>query len=57
MVPVDMIYFCKQFKVYTARSLVNDFCDMSDIDVNIAGGIPDHSALVPKNVYRVYVLC
>ena len=46
IIPVEMVPYCKQFQVYTARSLVNTYCDLSEMDVNVAGGIPDHSVLV-----------
>ena len=44
--PVDNISNCKQIKVYTARWLVDEHCNLPEVDINIAGWIPDHSALV-----------
>ena len=46
MVPLDSIERCLEFKVCTSRDLINRFCNIVDIDMDLSKMIPDHSALL-----------
>ena len=53
MMPIDLLEQCVSFHVYTARSLINKFCNIRNMDIDIPGKIPDHSVLQLK-IYTGY---
>lgn len=45
-VPMNNIENCIKCEVKTARSMIDEFCDISDADLNVRGMVPDHSVLL-----------
>ncbi len=53
-VPIDCLTQCCEFKVQTARDMVNLYCDIEDVDIDLSKMIPDHSILTLKFDTRAY---
>ncbi len=48
IVPTDMLNKCIKFEVSRSRELINKYCNVADVDLNLQGCIPDHSLLMLK---------
>ena len=46
IVPIDCLNKCSSFKVFTAREMVNKYCDTDAFDIHLSQMIPDHSVLL-----------
>ena len=50
MIPIESLGNCVEFKVNTARDMVNMCCDIADESTDLSRLIPDHSILTLKLV-------
>ena len=46
IVPNDAYHKCLEFKVKSAREMINKHCNLADVRVNLGNNIPDHSVLM-----------
>ena len=53
-VPFEFLNQCLEFKVNTARDMVNKHCNIEDEDIDLSKMIPDHSVLTLKFSTSVY---
>ncbi len=48
IVPIETIEQCVEFKVKTSRDMVNTYCNITDVNIDLSKIIPDHSVLTFK---------
>ena len=53
-VPYEFLNQCLEFKVNTARDMVNKYCNIENTDIDLSKMIPDHSVLTLKFSTSVY---
>ncbi len=44
-VPINVLKICLEFKVHTAREMINIYCNVTDVHIDLSKNIPDHSIL------------
>ncbi len=55
IVPINVLKHCLEFKVHTAREMINKYCNVTDVHIDLSNNIPDHSILT-LTVNTSYVL-
>ena len=53
-VPFEFLNQCLEFKVNTARDMVNKYCKIENTDIDLSKMIPDHSVLTLKFSTSIY---
>ncbi len=43
---MECLDICSTFKVLTACSLINEYCNIADVDLDLPGIVPEHSVLM-----------
>ncbi len=46
IVPMECLDICATFKVLTARSIISEYCNIADVDLDLPDIVPDHSVIM-----------